>query len=277
MKQWTQEKIREATESFYAQHHRYPKASEYHSGNGLPSYSTIRIVMQMTAAEYLRTFFPQDPQTDKALWSQESILQAIQQFLQINGTLPKYYDFYSENGLPSSATVHKIFPGESISTLYKRYFPEEVQSLHQVKHWTEATIIQALDEFSKRTGRLPDFTEMKSCNNLPSMQSIKKVFGHYRLSDIYHQYFEQSESLLRSKWTQQTVLEAIQSYHERNGKFPSSAEFNRQNQLPNFGTVRRLFHGMTFRDLREKYFTVDTPEAEDMETDENFGLSMGGM
>ena len=103
------------------------------------------------AAEYLRTFFPQDPQTDKALWSQESILQAIQQFLQINGTLPKYYDFYSENGLPSSATVHKIFPGGSITTLYKRYFPEEVQGLHQVKHWAVATIIQSLDEFSKRT------------------------------------------------------------------------------------------------------------------------------
>ena len=103
------------------------------------------------AAEYLRTFFPQDPQTDKALWSQESILQAIQQFLQINGTLPKYYDFYSENGLPSSATVHKIFPGGSISTLYKRYFLEEIQGLHQVKHWAVATIIQSLDEFSKRT------------------------------------------------------------------------------------------------------------------------------
>ena len=34
---------------------------------------------------------------------------------------------------------------------------------------------------------------------------------------------------------------------------------------------------MTFRDLCEKYFTVDMPEAEDMETSENFGLSMGGM
>ena len=109
MKQWTQEKIQEATESFYARHHRYPKASEYHSGNGLPSYSTIRMVMQMTAAEYLRTFFPQDPQNDKALWSQDSILRAIQQFLQINGTLPKYYDFYSENGFVTA--LHVAWPG----------------------------------------------------------------------------------------------------------------------------------------------------------------------
>lgn len=42
LKQWTQEDIREAIESFYAQHHRYPRAGECKSKNGLPTYNTIR-------------------------------------------------------------------------------------------------------------------------------------------------------------------------------------------------------------------------------------------
>lgn len=274
MKQWTQEEIREATEAFYAQYHRYPKAGEYTSKNGLPTCNTIRAVFQMTAAEYSRTFFSQ---TTRGSWTKESILQAIQKFIQEKGAFPTSKEYRSQNGLPSSATVYKLFPGEPLKSIYMRYFPEQIQGNYQMQSWTKESIIQALDEYWKRTGQLPGCRDFCRKNHLPTMYSIRKVFGHNSLSAIYRQCFGQSTPLAKRFWDQHTVLESVYAYHEKNGKFPNSVDFNNRNQLPSLGTVHKLFPGMTFRDLCEKYFTVDMPEAEDMETSENFGLSMGGM
>ena len=274
LKQWTQEDIREAIESFYAQHHRYPRAGECKSKNGLPTYNTIRAVFQMTAADYLKTFFSQTP---REFWTKESVLQAIYQFIQEKGAFPMSKDYCSQNGLPASATVYKLFPGETLRNIYMQYFPEQIQGNYQMQSWTKESIIQALDEYLKRTGQLPGCRDFYRKNHLPTMYSIRKVFGHNSLSAIYRQCFGQSIPPAKRFWDQHTVLESVYEKKKKNGKFPNSVDFNNLNQLPSLRTVHKLFPGMTFRDFCEKYFNADTPEAEDMETSENFGLSMGGM
>ena len=175
LKQWTQEDIREAIESFYAQHHRYPRAGECKSKNGLPTYNTIRAVFQMTAADYLKTFFSQTP---REFWTKESVLQAIYQFIQEKGAFPMSKDYCSQNGLPASATVYKLFPGETLRNIYMQYFPEQIQGNYQMQSWTKESIIQALDEYLKRTGQLPGCRDFYRKNHLPTMYSIRKVFGH---------------------------------------------------------------------------------------------------
>ena len=103
--------------------------------------------------DYLRVI--QSGQYSRGSWTKESILQAIQKFIQEKGAFPTSKEYRSQNGLPSSATVYKLFPGEPLKSIYMRYFPEQIQGNYQMQSWTKESIIQALDEYWKRTGQLP--------------------------------------------------------------------------------------------------------------------------
>ena len=128
-------------------------------------------------------------------------------------------DYCSQNGLPASATVYKLFPGETLRNIYMQYFPEQIQGNYQMQSWTKESIIQALDEYLKRTGQLPGCRDFYRKNHLPTMYSIRKVFGHNSLSAIYRQCFGQSIPPAKRFWDQHTVLESVYAYHKKTGNF----------------------------------------------------------
>lgn len=119
-------------------------------------------------------------------WSEETILEALEQFIEKKGRLPTAREMNLKNGLPSRKTFSR-FMGKSFYEYAKEFYPELVT--YGEKHhkeavlnyrkerpnWNSENLIQAEKEFAWKYGRLPEPHEYREEYGLPSYTIFCKI------------------------------------------------------------------------------------------------------
>ena len=270
--EWTRESIRAATDAFYEKYQRRPKTLEHVAKNNLPTHNTIQATFNMTATEYWDTFYPQTRSAKSIPWSEDKFLNELKHFQVQNGYLPNLSELDRLPQMPSSYTVRKIYGGRSgYENFLSKHFQIDVK-----QPWTQESVVHAVRSYCEKNGRLPRVCDFCQANNLPAIATLYKLFPNQRISEIYVQYFPEYHNSrnrpakvnqpvrayrerIKQSWTQERILEAIDTFYVNTGRFPKSVDFRVKNGLPGTSTLYAAFPGESFQTIFERYFPERAP------------------
>lgn len=148
---WDSERAVSAVEQFAAEHGRLPVAKEMKRENGLPSRRTFEMKVGVSFYEYGKRYHPKlvklseirhrqhiaDSMRDKTVWTKETLVAAVKNFIDLHNRLPDIQEYTSKNGLPSRATFCRIAEAALIEYL-EEYFSEPTQTISPKEGDTDA-------------------------------------------------------------------------------------------------------------------------------------------
>lgn len=183
---WTQESAIHAVRSYCKKTGRLPRICDYGRANNLPAITTLyKLFPRQRLTEIYEQYFPEYHRNWSArahrehtnrIWSQESILKAIDTFYTNTGRFPKAAEFKAKNELPGTSTVYEAFPGEGFQTIFERYFPERTPA-ERTHKWTPEKILTSICNFYRETGKFPATRDFCSKNHLPSTETVYRNLG----------------------------------------------------------------------------------------------------
>jgi len=190
-RKWTREEALNAIDRYVARTNKLP-AVELRSANGLPSEGTVARLTGGTLMSLYEKRYPELYAARKEankdvnkVWSKESIIGAIEGFIQRNGRLPVNADFNEANKLPSTNTV-KIYFGRPAVRLMKERYPD--MFVPQKFIWTTEKAHKAIDGFIRQNGRIPKSTEYTKANGLPTYPNAARLIGRSPAEYCREQY-----------------------------------------------------------------------------------------
>lgn len=132
-------------------------------------------------------------------WDIKKIESAVEEFVIKNARLPVAREMNNKNKLPSRRTL-EIKTGLTLVEYGKKYHPELVE-LSGLKHrqrlsrsrkekslWTKGRLIEAVGQFVKCNGRVPEFYEYTVDNHLPSYETFCDI-AKTALQNSLEEYF----------------------------------------------------------------------------------------
>ena len=189
---WTQESAIHAVRSYCKKTGRLPRICDYGRANNLPAITTLyKLFPRQRLTEIYEQYFPEYHRNWSArahrehtnrIWSQESILKAIDTFYTNTGRFPKAAEFKAKNELPGTSTVYEAFPGEGFQTIFERYFPERTPA-ERTHKWTPEKILTSICNFYRETGKFPATRDFCSKNHLPSTETVYRMLVNNVSSD----------------------------------------------------------------------------------------------
>lgn len=175
-----------AVRSYCKKTGRLPRICDYGRANNLPAITTLyKLFPRQRLTEIYEQYFPEYHRNWSArahrehtnrIWSQESILKAIDTFYTNTGRFPKAAEFKAKNELPGTSTVYEAFPGEGFQTIFERYFPERTPA-ERTHKWTPEKILTSICNFYRETGKFPATRDFCSKNHLPSTETVYRNLG----------------------------------------------------------------------------------------------------
>lgn len=179
---WTKESIDDIIDRFVAEHGRIPKHSEFISGNGFPSHTTLERHMGTSFVKYCRQRHPEieTAYNKKNKWSKDEVEKAINRFIAKHGRIPRYDELNNTNDLPSYPITRRAL-SKPPNEYYKERYPEllsiNYSTVNKNPKWTEEKINEAFDKFVATHNRVPLACEIHSSNGFPCYNNFKTVMG----------------------------------------------------------------------------------------------------
>jgi hypothetical protein len=141
-----------AVEQFVKQYGRLPVAKEMKPAKRLPSRRTFESKVGLTFFEYGRQFYPElvelsetrhrqhvaDRMREKSQWTKETLITAVQHFVEQHGRLPDIHEYTSDNNLPSYTTFCRIATIALTDYLEKHFYEYINQTLSPKEVDTDA-------------------------------------------------------------------------------------------------------------------------------------------
>lgn len=142
---WNAEKAVVAVEQFVDQYGRLPVAKEMKPANKLPSRRTFERKVGMSFFEYGRRNLPQlvalseerhrqhvaDSMLERSKWTKETLITAVQHFVEQHARLPSMQEYTSKNNLPSYTIFCRIAETALTDSL-KEQFCEHMNQTHSL-------------------------------------------------------------------------------------------------------------------------------------------------
>ena len=188
--QWTVETVLEALKAYHAENGRLPTQTIFF--NSTPQFPSKKVFEELSGGMRYKEFIRLHLQdlADNG-WTQENILEAVLQFEEKYGSLPRTTDFAPANGLPPITTLYRKFPCQQLGEVYAQWLPE-----HQMRHarpavekkWNGDSVVQALRMFVEKNRRLPMTHEYSPKYGLPSYSTVRKNLGR-TMAEIYQELF----------------------------------------------------------------------------------------
>ena len=171
----------------------------------------------------------------------EKVKDQVREFKARTGKLPVNCEYMSRNGLPSLTYVNRLFGDKNYLYAELGYTAKKFgESLNKEQ------IIIKMQNFYKREGREPLQKEFIIENDLPTMRDIKTYFKGIAEAKIAAGF----KIAIRHKvYTRKEVIEALQTFYEREGRYPLKEDIKAKNELPPITKLRSLFG--TLREARE--------------------------
>lgn len=278
---FTKEQIRAATDAFYAKHGRQARTVEHRAYNGLPSHNTVTACFNMTTREYWNKFYPEpgnEPEL-KQQWTVETALEALKAYHAENGRLPTQTTFF--NSTPQFPSK-KVFEGLSGGMKYRDFIQLHLPDLAE-HGWTQKNILKAVLRFEEKYGSLPRATDFAPTNGLPPITTVYRKFPCQHLREVYAQWLPEHQMrpthpAVEKKWNEDSVVQALRSFVEKNQRLPLTHEYATKYGLPSYSTVRKNL-GRTMDEIYQKLFPEFSQPRDMQEPDEepDFAEGFGGM
>lgn len=186
-------------------------------------------------------------------WSPEVVVDALRRWAAAHGgRAPRAADWQRadpENGYPACTSCYGLDAAFATwndalrAAGLKPHAEPRRRAGRARKAWTEDEALTQIRAFAVREGRVPSTQDFTADGELPTPPAVYRLFGGVPtavraagLVPLPHREFV---------WTRQNALAAILAFAEREGRTPSSRDFDSGHGLPTMGPVRRLFGGTT--------------------------------
>lgn len=226
---WTKESITAATDCFFEQYGRYPKAEEYDLEHGLPSHNTFPAHFGITAGEYWKQRYPIAQE-----WTPETIKTAFEHFVEHHSRLPFMRELKPEYGLPSFSILLNRTGAATYSEFCRTQFPS-IPLNRSI--WDRESCTQAVDRFILQNGKAPTSSDCYNANGLPRFDIFYKKVGQTVL-EYCKQKYPQLPGTPR-RWTRESCLQAVDSFIAQNGRTPNYRDHKPGSGLPSPSTFLR--------------------------------------
>jgi superfamily II DNA or RNA helicase len=204
---------------------------------------------------------------DKHQWTEESIINAVLEFIKVNGVESFNTNvLVQRNGLPTRRRVDAFFGSYEglISALKNRgvvFKNKRVTKSHSAIEMSNQQVIDAImfyhEHKLEQTGKPIACTDLGLKNNLPSIKTVKNRWGSW--NDFCKLVGIKTAS---NKWQDiNAVKVAIKAFHKKHGRYPTYTDWSNsgKNKLPSRESLKRV-HKTTPHDFMEKHFGVPIPE-----------------
>ncbi len=176
-------------------------------------------------------------------YTKEELIKAIQQFVKKNNRLPKTPDFRNKFGLHSLEAYRRMI-GDYKTILKVAGFEEN----WSVNRWTRKELIDAVQKFYKKNGRVPRAYEFTPKEGYPSRGAYCREFGCFS-KGVEAAGFKPTKpgdyrtGLQHNTWSKRRILLAIIQFQENN-RIKISDRMIRSNG----------YDGLPSRDVIKKHF-----------------------
>lgn len=237
---WNRDKVIEAVAVFVSENKRLPMSCDFNSSNNLPCKAVFMKHLGCSSEEFFKEEYPELYINKEGKWSETKIYKAIGKFIDKTGGLPMWSDFRAANELPGINTFVKRF-GMGTMEYYKKYYPKYLSKKCQSHKWTKESIFKSIRKFIERNGEFPSTKDFHSENEIPSISTIRRVFGGVENALREYANTEGIKYTGRYEWNKESILTAIDEFVNKHKHLPNSKEAVMKNGLPRISTINRHF------------------------------------
>lgn len=116
-------------------------------------------------------------------WTEGQVVDALRRFYARHGRPPKAVECRRLNGLPSTATIHRLFGSFNDAILAAGMIPPTLGQRRT--RWTPLEAAEACYSFRRRNGRWPDLRDAKlNPGELPGYEAMTRYFGGTRSGQV---------------------------------------------------------------------------------------------
>lgn len=176
-------------------------------------------------------------------WTKEKIDESIDNFYENNGRYPVYGELGAKNNLPSASPMRRLYDG-----LNNYYSSRDIKTDSHLRpnngknkrSWTKNEIDIAFDTFILENGRIPISRELIFLNNLPTFDTIGRIYGSL---NKYYEYRGWETNKEKINWDKDSITKTVKEFLD--GKVMLRQEdykkVSKQANLPDYDTIRRIF------------------------------------
>ena len=197
---WTKESILQSIRTFIERNVEFPNAKDFHSKNGMPSIATTSRVfggVKNALREYAETVGIN--YTGRHEWNKESILTAIDEYVNEYKCLPERKDIAMKDGLPHISTINRYFG--SWKTLLNKHYPQyDIQDRrrgHKNYEAESGIVRKAIDDYINENDKVPSnsaISEKTGIGYSVIIKSLGMTKDEY-CQENYPQYYQEKEDI----------------------------------------------------------------------------------
>lgn len=234
-KRWSKESVLQSLVQFVKIHKRYPDHNDFETNPELPNAVAVYSLLNSTWLMALKKRCEEEGiplASINTIWTRESVLEAIDEFVTQNKRFPKISELRRKNGLPSKTSVQKVLGPGWREALCRQYgFIEPKKNLT----WDE--LLSRVDSFRAIHGRIPRIEEYTRKNNLPTQSEMNTLFGPDWAMRLKKHYGIR----IPTSWSEKLIVKRVEEFMRRTGEFPSKGDFKDDATLPVIGTLYKFY------------------------------------
>ncbi len=165
--------------------------------------------------------------------NKEEVFEKMKNFIEKNGRKPYHYEYDLKYNLPSIGRINHYF-GNRLNLLKEFGYERGIVG----REITKSQIMEMIQDFYIREGKLPQAKDFKRRNNMPSMDQI------------YYHYTGVSEAVAslgfkiapkRKIYTRKEAIKGLQDFYKKERREPLKGDMKAENGLPPLSKLRSLF------------------------------------
>lgn len=254
-KSWSKETVLQALVDFAKTNKRYPDHSDLGANPELPKLIIVYSMLGRRWQAAVKKRCEEEgvpPDSISTSWTKESVLNAMDKFVEQYNRYPKVKEMCRLNGLPSKPIVRRILGKDWRETLCRRY---GFIILSTDLSWED--VVKQVKIFQSVHGRIPRIEEYAKKNQLPTPLQMTTIFGPDWSTRMKNEFGVR----IRTVWSESLVVERVRAFVEANGYFPSKGDFQSNPTLPVIGTLYRIYGDYeTAKKTIESRLSDDTKE-----------------
>jgi hypothetical protein len=176
-----------------------------------------------------------DPLAHRRPWTRQSVIAAVERFVERHGRAPSAGDFSDPRSeLPSGHTVYKHFGSLAALRVKLGYSSSE-------RFWEPQEILEALRDFGQLHGHAPSVSEYARTPGAPDPTTVERVFGSWR-AGLQAAGFSLPPPA--GQWSRAKIVAAIKRDARERGTPPRAVHWQRPDpdgRRPSTEVVRRHF------------------------------------